>query len=259
MTPRSVVIADDEPLALEGLSRLVARDARLVLLASATNGPDAIRQIDTRKPDLVFLDIKMPGATGIEVARRINHRPAIVFTTAYDDYAVTAFELQALDYLLKPFGRRRFQRAVDRIFDTGFASGGAHLKVADPVHRDEPLSRILVREQQRTRSIPVNAIIRIDAADDYVRVVSDGGSPALVAVRMKQLEGLLDTSRFVRVHRSTVVQVDRVDQIVDIGNGRRELILSDGSRCHASRAGAARLADAMQRFDPRHPSNRERT
>ena len=246
MTRRTVLIADDEPPARDVLTRLVRRDERLDLVASVANGPDAIRQIDKTKPDLVFLDIKMPGATGIEVARRIKHKPVIVFTTAYDEYAVTAFELQALDYLLKPFGRRRFQRAVDRIFETGFPSSAARTDGIDWASQTEPLSRIFVRENHRTRSIPVGSIIRIDAADDYVRVVAQGYPAALVAVRMRQLEEQLDPGSLVRIHRSTIVHIDHVDQIIDIGNGRRELILSDGSRCRASRAGVSRLAEAMR-------------
>ena len=163
-----VLIAEDEPLAREQLERLVLRHERLELLGTVVNGTDAIDRIDELKPDAVFLDIRMPGASGIEVVRRIRHRPYVVFTTAYDEFAVTAFELQALDYLLKPFGKRRFDRMVERLLQQDRA---AYVSRLSEGLDQSPIRRLFVRSRSSAKAIAVDDIIRIEAADDYSRIV----------------------------------------------------------------------------------------
>lgn len=243
MTTFRVLIADDEPLARDQLERLIQRHEALELVASAASGTDAIRKIDATKPDVVFLDIQMPDATGLDVVRRIAHRPQVVFTTAYQQFAVTAFELQALDYLLKPFGRRRFDRAVKRLLEQGPLREPQALESS---LANDPLEHLFVRERGVTRRVYVGSIVRIEAAGDYARIVTGDGDSHLLSVRMKNLEARLDPSRFVRVHRSAIVNAERIDQFSDAGNGRRVLTLSDGSTCTASRSGVARLREVLK-------------
>ena len=163
-----VVIADDEPLSRRRLRDLIQEQPDLEIVAEETDGPSTIAAIDSLEPDLVFLDIRMPGATGLEVVDRIHARPWIVFTTAYDRYAVTAFELQALDYLLKPFGPERFLAALDRVRE---AMGSA---LEPPLHRagsalrgNAALERIFVRQRGRIIPVSMERVERLEAQGDY--------------------------------------------------------------------------------------------
>ena len=236
MSQLSVVIAEDEPLARDKLRRLIAAEPNLSLIGEAVNGTDAISMIDELVPDLVFLDIKMPGATGIQVAQTVRHKPYVIFTTAFDEFAVTAFELHAIDYLLKPFARTRFRDAVSRIDSERHPLGE---RIASAVE-EPPLRQLFVRDRKRLITIPVDTISRIEAADDYAEVFSAAGKH-LVRIRLKLLEQRLDPTRFVRIHRSMIVNLDRVSEISSCGNGRYEVVLDDGTLCTASRTGAAKL------------------
>jgi two-component system LytT family response regulator len=242
MSVLRVIIADDEPLARNKLERLVESDGRLSLIGVASTGTEAIKLIDSEKPDLVFLDIKMPGATGIQVVERIREIPEIIFTTAFDEYAVTAFELQAIDYLLKPFSRKRFTAAVDRLDKP---LGRLQTRVSAALSTD-PIEQIFIRERGRMIVVSVESIVRIEAADDYAEVFTES-SRHLVRLRMKHLAQRLDQRRFVRIHRSSIVNMTVVEEIASCGNGRYEVVLSDGSTCIASRSGASRLRDIIAR------------
>ena len=242
-----VLIAEDEPLSRQQLEHLVLRHDRLELIASVANGSDAIARIDAMKPDAVFLDIRMPGTSGIEVVRRMRHRPYVVFTTAYDEFAVTAFELQALDYLLKPFGPRRFERAVDRLLKHEVTA--YDLRIQSGLERT-PVEQLFVRDGRRMQRVDVATIVRVEAADDYSCVVTNDGSRLLVNVRMKAMESRLDPTRFVRVHRSTIVSINHIEEVVNVGSGRAELRMQDGSRWAASRSGLERLRAATSGSQP---------
>jgi two-component system LytT family response regulator len=198
--------------------------------------------IDEMKPDLVFLDIEMPGMTGIDVLSRITHDPAIVFTTAYDRYAVTAFELEALDYLLKPFGAKRLATALDRVKkslgDPGNASVAERARAA--LESREPFSRIFVRDRGRIIPIPVDGIDRLEAEDDYVGVHA-GGKRYLVYLTMSEFEARLDPQRFVRIHRSHIVNLDKVAAFLPEDGGRLSIEMKDGTKLSASRTRSREL------------------
>jgi two-component system LytT family response regulator len=198
--------------------------------------------IDEMKPDLVFLDIEMPGMTGIDVLSRITHDPAIVFTTAYDRYAVTAFELEALDYLLKPFGAKRLATALDRVKkslgDPGNASVAERARAA--LESREPFSRIFVRDRGRIIPIPVDGIDRLEAEDDYVGVHA-GGKRYLVYLTMSEFEARLDPQRFVRIHRSHIVNLDKVAAFLPEEGGRLSIEMKDGTKLSASRTRSREL------------------
>ena len=241
MTQLRIVIADDEPLARAKLQRLVADHDQLDEVGIARTGPEAIEAIDRLKPDVIFLDIRMPGATGLEVVEKITHKPRIVFTTAYDEFAVTAFELQAIDYLLKPFGKKRFTQTIDRILELGAPDV---TRVRDGFVEGH-LKQLFVQERGRLKTIPVSSILRISGARDYAEVTSQHGKH-LLSVRMKNLIERLDPTLFIRIHRSTIVNMSFVEEIVSCGNGRYDVTMSDGLVCSASRSGAALLRQATR-------------
>lgn len=259
------LIADDEALARSKLRRLASGVEWIGEVLEAEDGPAAVSLIDERRPLLLFLDIRMPGASGIEVLERIEHRPHVVFTTAYDRYAVTAFELQALDYLLKPFGSARFEQAMDRVRAEIGRGARARRSTAggpdsDPdavalasISNDEvvgrarqalspgrPLQRLFVRGRGCIVPLAVSDIERLEARGDYVRIhTADRGH--LVNVRLKDFEARLDPERFIRVHRSHIVNLDHVDEIVPCDGSRLEIRLRSGAEVVASRERSKRL------------------
>ena len=235
------LIAEDEPLAARKLRELVAAEPDLLLTAEAHDGAEAARLIDELKPDLVFLDVRMPGVSGLQTLERIHHRPAVVFTTAYDQYALAAFELAAVDYLLKPFGQDRFREALSRVRRfLGAANGSTALERAHETLSRRPLTRLFVRERDATRPLPVSSIERLEAKDDYVAVYAQG-SMYLLNIPLQKLEERLDPEHFVRVHRSHIVNLDRITAIHSHDAARLIVELSDGARIIASRSGTQRL------------------
>ena len=233
MKKLTAIIVDDEPLARDTLQRLIASDNRVELSGVAKNGSEAIDLITKVRPNVAFLDIMMPGTTGLEVARAVGNQTQVVFTTAFEDFAVTAFELRALDYLLKPFGKRRFSKTIDRLTDSD-----SH--PTTPSVNAPAVEQLFVRERNRVVAIPVDSIVRVQAADDYAEVVTDS-SKHLLRITMKQLDTQLDSEKFVRIHRSTIVSLRHVKEIAGCGNGRYEVSLTDGAIAVASRSGARRL------------------
>jgi len=248
MTALRVVVAEDEPLARSYLRELLADDERIELVGEAVDGPGAVEAIDRLAPDLVFLDVKMPELSGLEVLERVRHRPRVVFTTAHDRYAVTAFELEALDYLVKPFGRERFQAALDRVWrqlDAPSAAAGSGLGPTEPERlaralSDGPLVRFFARVGARIEPVPIRDVVRFEAEGDYVRAHLASASH-LLHVGLGELARRLDPATFLRVHRSHVVNLDAVARMEEHDDRRLALVLADGSRVVASRSGSALL------------------
>ena len=234
----SAYIADNEPLARRTLRELLAELPDVTCIGEAADGTAALRDLDTLPPTLVFMDIRMSGLDGIEVIRRCRVPHRVVFTTAFDRYAVTAFELHAVDYLLKPFGRERLLAAVARVRSWGepggHAAGLAGLAKAATATESAPLERLFVRERGAIVPIPVESIVRLEARDDYV-AVHLAGARHLVHVTMQDLLPRLDPRRFVRIHRSHAVNWGWVRAIVPGPPGRMVVVLADGSRIAASR------------------------
>lgn len=243
------LVVEDEPLARQQLRDLVAGVPWLACIGEADDGASAVRAIDELRPDLVFLDIQMPELDGLEVLERAEHDPAVIFTTAFDQYAVTAFELGALDYLLKPFGRERFVAAVERArraLETGRAGG--HGDEASTVARARSAlgaetsfaERIFVRDRGRILPLAVREIERLEAEDDYVAIYARGRR-FLVYLPLSEFERRLDPERFMRVHRSHVVSLDYVTALVPFDPARLQVEMRDGTKIMASRARSKEL------------------
>ena len=241
-SPPTAVVADDDSLARERLRDLNAETGLVQIVAEAADGREAVRAIDELKPTIAFLDIRMPLLDGMQVLEAIEHQPAVIFTTGYGDYAVRAFELAAVDYLLKPFGADRFRTAVERAALTkpGAASGTTFERIrtvmASP---SSSLTRLFVRERETIVPVDVEDVIRIEAQGDYV-LVHAAGRRHMMRTNLQELESGLG-ARFLRVHRSHLVNLDRVARFEPHDATRLAVVLSDGSRIVASRTRSQEL------------------
>lgn len=240
MTVR-VLIADDEPVARAGLRRMLGEISWLSVAGEAADGLAAAAAIDALKPDLVLLDIQMPGLIGTEVLRRVAHRPHVIFTTAHGQHAVTAFELGALDYLLKPFGEARLTAALERARAAlGEPAPAAALdRLAEALARG-PMTRLFVRSGDAIVPVRVADVRWFEARGDYVRVHTTQGRHVL-HLSLNRLEERLDPARFVRVHRAHIVNLEHVASFGREGKDRFEAVLKDGTRLAVSRARAPEL------------------
>lgn len=239
------VIVDDEELARAYLHELLDAHPEIEIAAECANGFEAVKAIADSTPDLLFLDVQMPKLDGFEVLELIDPGPAIVFVTAYDQYAIRAFDAHAADYLLKPFGADRFERALERAkARLGQRQAPAELAaVRPPEQRPE---RLVVKDGTRVHVIPLDKLDYVEAQDDYVALAS-GGKKYLKQQPIGSLEAILDPARFVRIHRSAIVNLDRVARIEPYGKDSRLAILSDGARLPVSRSGYARLLEVMNK------------
>jgi two-component system LytT family response regulator len=242
MKPIRVFVVEDEHLARASLRELIDETEGLTLAGEAADGLSAVTEIDRVLPDLLFLDVILPELTGLEVLDRIRHRPLVVFTTAYERYAVTAFELEALDYIVKPFGRQRFHDTVERVrrrLDEGaLPPSSDQLRAA---FGTAPLERLFSRVGSRIVPLAIRDVTRFQGEGDYVRAHSPAGAH-LLHVTLAELEERLALP-FLRVHRSHIVNVDRIERIERHDERRLIVFLGDGSRIVASRTGSARLRE----------------
>jgi two-component system LytT family response regulator len=237
------VIVDDEELARAFLRELLRPHADIEIAAECANGFDAVKAIGDNSPDLLFLDVQMPKLDGFEVLELIEPGPAVIFVTAYDQYAMRAFDAHAVDYLLKPFSADRFERALERARSRLGERRLPTSLAADRPPADRP-QRIVVKDGTRVHVIPLEKLDYVEAQDDYVALHS-AGKTFLKQQPITSLEGALDPARFVRVHRSVIVNLERVARIEPYGKESRIAILHDGARLPVSRAGYARLLEAM--------------
>ena len=234
------VIVEDEPYARQSLRDFLADVDWIELVGEAASGREAVRLLEEARPDLVFLDVQMPELTGLEVLERIDFEPAVVFTTAFDDYAIRAFELGAIDYLLKPFARERFHRMLARV-RPALSAAAPGVRVVERAREAalEPLARLFVRHGERIVPVAVGEISRLDAGDDYTTVVA-GAKSYLVALTLNEIGTRLPPERFLRVHRSHIVNLDFV--VAFEPYDRRLMIrMRDGTTVLASRAASQTL------------------
>ena len=233
------LIVEDEPLARETLSDLITATSWLKLIGDAADGVTAIQKIDELKPQLVFLDVDLPELNGLDVLERISHQPHVVFTTAHDKYAVPAFEFDALDYLLKPFGRERFKQTLERIRRRLFNTSPGPTVLERARHAVETdrtaRNRVFVRDGDMIIPIAVRDMIRLEACDDYTAIYL-AEAKYFVHVSLTEFTARLDPESFLRVHRSHTVNLNHVKSAEEFDR-RLVLYLSDGSEVTASRSG----------------------
>jgi two-component system LytT family response regulator len=261
-TPREIraVIADDEPLARRGIRQLLAPHRDVTVVGEARNGIEAVRALRSVRPDLIFLDVQMPELDGFGVLREVgpDAMPAVIFVTAHDDFAVRAFESNALDYLVKPVEEARFAQALQRTRD--------RLHSADALAISRQLSALLAQQAARSTDagrpsrllvptssgdlvLDVNEIDWIEA-DDYYAAVHARGRRHLIRESLASLEQRLDASQFVRAHRSAIVNIERVRQVRSASESAAEtvLVLRDGTRVPVSRRRREQVAVALRRL-----------
>ncbi|MGQ3054067.1 MAG: LytR/AlgR family response regulator transcription factor [Roseateles sp.] len=236
MNTTTVLIAEDEPLAAEALADWVKATPGLQLVAVCEDGDDALAKIRALKPGLVLTDIQMPGLTGLQVVQALQgdaHQPRIIFTTAYDQHALTAFELHAVDYLLKPFSRERFDEAVQHALRDAAPSTAEVAQALGSAH-DAPLTRLLVRDQGKIFPLQVSDIECLRSDNKYTAITAKGRS-FLVRLPIADFETRLDPTRFLRVQRGCIVNLDFVDSLTPDENSQLVVQLRDGTRITANR------------------------
>lgn len=234
MKPIRAVIADDEPPARRRLRRFLEKDGRIELIGEAGDGSEAVEVIETLRPDLLFLDIQMPVLNGFEVLESLeSQRPRVIFTTAYDQFAIQAFEIHALDYLLKPFDEARLRQAVGRAvesLDKRSDFNPAIDQLIDEFRKRRPiLRRILLRGSGRITVLDTHEISRICSEEKYVHLFVQGRS-FLYRETLQRLEDRLDPSRFVRVHRGEIVNMEYIRELELSSHGDYVIVLKDGTR-----------------------------
>lgn len=228
------IIVDDEELARERLRSLLEREERIEIVGEAADGRSAVALIESAKPDLAFLDVQMPELTGFEVLEALTEeeRPNVVFVTAHDKFALKAFEVHAVDYLLKPFDRERFQTALKRALEkTARADLNPVLREARPA---KPADRLLVKSSGRVLLVKVDDIDWIEAADNYINL-HVGKDSHLMRETMNSIETRLPTDKFMRISRSTIVNLERIQELQPMFHGEYVVLLKSGTKLTLSR------------------------
>ncbi|MDD3687640.1 MAG: LytTR family transcriptional regulator DNA-binding domain-containing protein [Bacteroidales bacterium] len=239
-----VLIIDDEPLAIQILKEYLSSYEEIDIVGECNNGFDGLKAINDLKPDLIFLDIQMPKLTGFEMLELIENPPMVVFATAYDEFALKAFENNAIDYLLKPFSKSRFDQALQKVkkqFAEKPAVSPNYDKLIESVNSaKDKLERVVVKESGKILIIPVSDVYYIEAADDYV-VISSANKEYVKNSTMRFYEEKLPSDTFVRIHRSCIVNVNFIKEIQPYNKETHSVIMKNGKSLKTSRQGSAEL------------------
>jgi two-component system LytT family response regulator len=249
MNPRiKTLIIDDEEPARVLIRSFLQEHQEIEILGEASNGFEGLKMIQQFKPDLVLLDIQMPKISGFELLELLDEYPQVIFSTAFDEYAIRAFEYNTVDYLLKPYSKERFDqavaKAVDRIRQKEVPAGGL-AKLASGVLPDgQFLDRIVVRTGQKIKVIPIDQVECIEAEDDYATIYTPEGR-YMKQMTMGYFEEHLDPAEFLRVHRSHIVRISRIVQLEPYDKDTKVLVMQSGKKIHASKAGMKRLREVL--------------
>jgi two-component system, LytTR family, response regulator len=241
-----VIIIDDEPLARSIVKEYLQKHPQLELVQECNDGFEGLKAINQHKPDLIFLDIQMPKISGFELLELIEEPPAVIFTTAFDEYAIKAFEAHAVDYLLKPFNQQRFDKAIDKWTEQNPASVQASTKDLLETASLSPSQnqRIVIKDGSRIKIIPVHDVFYLEAADDYVKVHTKDGY-FLKNKTMNHFEQTLDGKQFVRSHRSYIVNVQQITRIDPYEKDNHVAVLRSGAKVPVSRNGYGKLRQVL--------------
>jgi len=238
------LIVDDEHLARALLREFLAAHADVEIVGECANGFEAVKAIAEHAPDLVFLDIQMPKLDGFEVVELAGSKPHYVFATAYDQFALRAFEVHAVDYLLKPFSRERLAEALVQVRLRAPQPARIEAVVKEAQARQLPVERILIRDGARVHVVLASSIDHIEAQDDYVQICA-GGKAYLKHQRLSELEAQLDGAAFVRIHRSYIVNVGAVERIEPVSKDNHCAVLRNGARLPISRSGYQKVRELL--------------
>lgn len=244
---RTIIIEDEEPARILIKNYLASIDD-IEIITECTNGFEGLKAIQEHNPDLIFLDIQMPKLTGFEMLELLDKKPHIIFTTAYDEFALKAFDHNATDYLLKPFSKERFNEALNKLRHR--IKNEPTEKATQPIEKlqtyiddaGQTLERVVVRTGKHIKVIPVDKIKYFEAQDDYVMVYSQEGNH-LKEKTMKYYESVLDPGEFVRIHRSYIVRLSEITQLELYQKDSYLVVLKDGTKLKASRTGYRRLKE----------------
>jgi two-component system LytT family response regulator len=246
------IIIDDEPLARQIVKEYLSAHNNINLVAECSDGFEAVKAIQQHEPDLIFLDIQMPKINGFETLELLDKKPEVIFTTAFDEYALKAFEQSAVDYLLKPFGSERFDKAVAKflsINDSKIKLNDSKQRIIEldnspKKHLDESF-RIVVKNGSHILIIPVNDVLYIEAFDDYVKVFNKE-TFFLKKKTMSYYENILDDSQFVRVHRSFILNINYITKIEPVDKNNQLGVLKNGTKIPLSKSGYSKLKEVLK-------------
>lgn len=240
-----VILIDDEPLARQLLTSLLANHPQFSVVADCGDGFEGFKAIQQHNPDLIFLDVQMPRLSGFEMLELLDEPPSVIFTTAFDQYAMDAFEAHAVDYLLKPLSRDRFDKAIEKWLKTADSKPSVQ---ALPALAEGAAAgyaqRIVVKDRGAIRIIPAGDILYIEAADDYVKIFTPDGH-FLKKATMGHIEASLDNAQFVRVHRSAIIPVSQIAKIEPYEKESHIARLQSGAKVPVSKAGMAKLKQVL--------------
>ncbi len=251
MKKLETIIIEDEKPARDLLRAYLEEYEQMEIIGEYDNGFDGLKAVNEKKPDVIFLDVQMPKLTGFEMLEVLEHNPEVIFTTAYDQYAIQAFEQNAVDYLLKPFSRGRFKEAIGKLearFEKADKHEGAKRNIEKiKIHLaegEEKLHRVVIKKSGKIHVISTGNISYLEAQDDYVMIYTNDGK-YLKQQTMKYFEKHLDPEQFVRVHRSYIVNVTNIERIEPYEKSNYILILKDGNKVPVSRSGMQVLKDNL--------------
>lgn len=230
------ILIDDEPLACDLVQEYLETYTEVEIVARCHDGFEGMKAINQHKPDLVILDIQMPKITGFEMLELIEEPPAVIFATAFDEYAIKAFENNAVDYLLKPFSKERFDKAVRKFIDHREDNTENVKKVIEEVGQGKDQNRVVIKDGSKIRIIPIKEIIRLEADDDYVKILTEQGN-FMKKKTLTHFENTLSGDSFVRVHRSHLINISHITRIDPYEKNNHVALLKDGSRVPVSRNG----------------------
>ena len=235
-----VIIIDDEPLARSIVKEYLQPYTDLEVVAECNNGLEGVKAIQQHKPELIFLDVQMPKINGFEMLELVEDKPAIIFTTAFDEYALKAFDAHAVDYLLKPFTQERFDKAIKKWRESALSFSSTEALLESAAASPLQSNRIVVKNGSHIKIIPIHDVLYLEAADDYVKVHTCEG-PFLKSQTMSHYERVLNTEQFVRCHRSYMVNVQNITRIDPYEKDSHIAILKTGEKIPVSKSGLARL------------------
>ncbi|MFW6352026.1 MAG: LytR/AlgR family response regulator transcription factor [Bacteroidota bacterium] len=243
----TALIVDDEPPARAVVRSFLDQHPSIEITGECSNGFEAIKTIQEQKPDLIFLDIQMPKVSGLELLEVLDEAPVVVFSTAYDQYALKAFEMSAVDYLLKPYSQVRFNQAMEKVMEQLQKGEKTDTKKLIQTHSNENqtlLERVVVKTGNKMHVIPVGKIRYIEASEDYVMIYADN-SKHLKAQTMRFYETHLSPDQFVRIHRSFLVNVNYVERLEPYDKDTYLAIMNEGQRLKISRTGYRKLKETL--------------